>query len=90
MSPAALAEAQGHVFDRVQTYAVTQSPLAWIRLALKLAFRRAAPIAFVAGIERQRDALRLTLLWRRSTSLVVPSMDHLVTALRRVSMQIAD
>jgi LmbE family N-acetylglucosaminyl deacetylase len=82
VSPAVAAEVTQFYSSRVHVYHVTSSK-GWLPLVMRLALSRPAPTAFIAGEKRMREANLLAKLWLLSDSVVVPTMDHFVLALRQ-------
>jgi len=83
VTPGAEAEVNEFASDRVEVRSVASGALAWILLTLRLSMDpRSLPTLFHAGERRLRQARRLSRLWLRSDTLIVASMDPLVSALQ--------
>jgi LmbE family N-acetylglucosaminyl deacetylase len=81
-SPGAAAEVAELQHDRICTAGVVAGIKAWATLSLRLAVAPPRPTLFLAGLKRLAVARLLALLWPLSAPLVLPSMDHLLRALR--------
>jgi hypothetical protein len=81
--PAAAAEATKFDSPRIRVLHVDAGGKAWSLLAMRLALSRPAPTVFIAGSVRLREANLLAKLWPMSDSVVTPTMDHFVLALRQ-------
>jgi LmbE family N-acetylglucosaminyl deacetylase len=83
VAPAAEAEVVDAPSDRVEVRKVASGALSWILLSCRLSLEmRAPPTLFHAGARRERQARLLAKLWPRSDTLIVASMDALVSALQ--------
>jgi hypothetical protein len=83
VTPAAEAEVGDVPSDRVEVRKVASGAMAWILVSLRFsAAMKALPTLFHAGERRLRQARALSRLWLRSDTLIVASMDPLVSALR--------
>jgi hypothetical protein len=58
---------------------------AWALLAFRLIVKPSAPTIFLAGEERLREARLLSLLWPRTDTAILPTLDQLVAALRALA-----
>lgn len=76
-------EAEQFVSPRIRVTHVGSGAKAWGRLALRLSRTWPVPTLFLAGEKRLRIAQWMSLLWPMSDPVVLPVMDHLVSALRR-------
>jgi len=85
VAPAAMAEVAAFASPRCRILPCDAGPRAWAILALRLMFMRPAPTLFIAGEKRLREARVLSALWFRSDAIVLPAMDHLVSALRQLA-----
>lgn len=79
------AEVADHPSPRVNLRRVASGRWAWAMLSLQLAVSQPVPTAFLAGPRRLGLARRLARLWPMSDPVVLPSLGHFVTALRRAS-----
>jgi LmbE family N-acetylglucosaminyl deacetylase len=83
VAAAAAAEVFDTLTSRVAVRRVVKGTLAWLFLTLRFAAAtKRVPTLFHAGDRRLREARLLSILWLRSDTLVVASMDLLVNALR--------
>ncbi len=83
VAPAAAAEVNDTLSDRVTVRRVIRGMLGWILLSLRFAFSmKPSPTVFFVGDRRLREARFLSKLWAASDPLVIASMDSLVNALR--------
>ena len=80
-APAAMAEVSEVISSRVQIRRVSAGSRAWAMLALKLAAARRQPTIFHAGEKRLHEASWLSRLWVGSDTLVLESMNSLVSGL---------
>lgn len=85
VAPAAAAEVAALDSPRVEVHHVGAGARAWARLALRLALKRPRPTLFLAGNRRLRAARGLAALWPGSDPVVLPSMNHLMLALRQLA-----
>jgi len=76
-------EVAEHPSPRVRLRRVASGPRAWALLSLRLAVSPPVPTVFLAGPKRLALARWLSRLWPMSDPVVLPSLGHLVTALRR-------
>lgn len=81
---AAEAEVADHPSPRVELRRVAPGQWSWAALALRLAVWPPRPTVFLAGARRLGLARRLARLWPLSDPIVLPTLGHLATALRRV------
>jgi LmbE family N-acetylglucosaminyl deacetylase len=81
-APPALAEIRETSSDRVVAGAVAEGPVAWLRLCATLALRAPAPTIFIAGPDREREARLLSRAFPFSDTLVAPSLNLVVEAVR--------
>jgi len=81
LTSAAEAEVRDVPSPRVQLRVVERGSRAWGGLALNLALRRPAPTVFLAGFKRLGLARWLARLWPMSDPVILPTLDHFVTAL---------
>src|SRR5262249_25442118 len=81
---AVLAETDELDSPRIHVTHIGSGPRAWALLSLRLMMMRPAPTLFMAGEKRLREARGLSRLWLMSDSIVAPTMDHLVSALRQI------
>jgi LmbE family N-acetylglucosaminyl deacetylase len=83
VTPSAEAEVSEVLSKRVEIRKVGSGAKAWILLALRLSMQmKALPTLFHSGQRRLRQARLLAKSWLRSDTLIVASMDPLVSALR--------
>lgn len=80
--PGAAAEIADFQHDRIYTICVGAGIKTWATLSLRFALARPRPTLFFTGSRRLAVARWLALLWPLSRPLVLPSMDHLLRALR--------
>jgi len=79
----AAAEVSDSSSDRVEVREISEGALPWISLSLSLcAAMKPLPTLFYVGEERLSEARLLSKLWLGSDTLIVASMDRLVSALR--------
>jgi LmbE family N-acetylglucosaminyl deacetylase len=81
---AIVAETDEFDSSRIHVTHIGSGPRAWMLLSIRLMMMRPAPTLFMAGEKRLRAARRLSRLWLMSDSIVVPTMDHLTSALRQL------
>lgn len=74
-------EIQEEASPRTTVHDVGLGTPSWVWLALRLALARPAPLVFVAGRHREKQAKALTRLWALSDAIVVDSLDALLAAL---------
>jgi LmbE family N-acetylglucosaminyl deacetylase len=86
ISSAAANEVAEFVSPRINVKQVIAGTKAWTFLAIRLLLMRPTPTLFLAGEKRLREAQLLSALWPMSDSVVLPTMDNLVTALRRLAL----
>jgi LmbE family N-acetylglucosaminyl deacetylase len=83
VAPSAEAEVSEALSKRVEIRRVGSGTKAWILLALRLSMQmKALPTLFHSGQRRLRQARLLAKSWLRSDTLIVASMDPLVSVLR--------
>jgi hypothetical protein len=86
----ASAEAAAEVSDsdcqRVRLHPVGAGSINWLCLGLRLLASAPVPTLFVAGKKRFRQAGSLSSLWLGSDTAVVPTMEHLMIALRELCL----
>ena len=70
---------------RISVQHVDPGTRAWVFLGLRLVLTRPTPTIFLAGEKRIREARFLSAFWPMSDPIVVPTMDHLVSGLRRAA-----
>jgi len=85
ITSAAAAEVAEFVSPRICVRNVAAGTKAWVFLAIRLILMRPTPTLFLAGEKRLREARFLSALWPMSDPVVLPTMDHLVSALRRLA-----
>jgi LmbE family N-acetylglucosaminyl deacetylase len=68
---------------RIRVSQVGSGPKAWGTFAMRLMLMKPMPTLFLAGEKRLRAAQVLSRLWPMSDPLVIPTMDQLISALRR-------
>ncbi len=78
----ALAEATDVRSPRIEVGSIGRGPAAWALGVLSANLEGPAPTLILAFADRMREARRLSMLLPLSDTLVVPSMNHLVLALR--------
>jgi LmbE family N-acetylglucosaminyl deacetylase len=83
VAPSAEPEVGDLVSDRVYMRKVRSGGLAWFILALQFSIQmKVLPTLFFSGPRRLRQSRFLARLWPRSDTLIVASMDPLVSVLR--------
>ena len=78
-----LAETKQLISSRIRVSHVGSGMKKWGPFALRLMLAKPVPTLFLSGERRLTQARMLSRLWPMSDSVVVPTMDHLVCALRR-------
>jgi LmbE family N-acetylglucosaminyl deacetylase len=82
VSPSVSVEVTQFQSPRIHTYPITGKK-GWLWLALRLALSFPTLTAFIAAPDRLQEANLLAKLWIFSNTVVVPTMDHFVLALRQ-------
>jgi LmbE family N-acetylglucosaminyl deacetylase len=86
IASAAAAEVAEFVSPRICVRHVAAGTKAWVFLAIRLILMRPAATLFLAGERRLREARFLSAFWPLSDPVVLPTMDDLVSALRRLAL----
>jgi LmbE family N-acetylglucosaminyl deacetylase len=84
VAAAAAAEVAEFESPRIHVHRVASGTQAWLRLALRLILLRPIPTLFLAGEKRLLEARLLSSFWIMSETVILPTMDQLVTALRAI------
>jgi LmbE family N-acetylglucosaminyl deacetylase len=85
VSLAAAAEVVEFESPRISLHYVGAGAKAWVLLAFRLILMRPMPTIFLGGEKRLREARFLSWLWPLADCVVISTMDHLVSALRRLA-----
>ena len=85
-SEQAAAEVSDSDRQRVRLHPVGAGSINWLCLGLRLLASAPVPTLFVAGKKRSRQASWLSSLWLGSDTAVVPTMEHLMIALRELCL----
>jgi LmbE family N-acetylglucosaminyl deacetylase len=85
VASAALAEVSELNNSRIRLRPVGAGRKAWALLAFRLIVKPSAPTIFLAGEARLRQARLLSLLWPRTDTAILPTLDQLVAALRALA-----
>jgi LmbE family N-acetylglucosaminyl deacetylase len=83
-SPGAAAEVSDSDCPRVRLHSVGGGSVNGVRLGLRLLASVPVPTLFIANEKRFRQAGWLSSLWLGSDTAIVPTMDHLMIALREL------